>query len=93
MVPGVVVQMRIQPLPWGRLGRPKAAASLSGSISYWQEDLIPIAPLSVAIPMHLIGIWLGVKLVHAVDQRLATQAVAVLGMATGIGILTLAVVR
>jgi len=69
------------------------AASLSGSISYWQEDLIPIAPLSVAIPMHLIGIWLGVKLVHAVDQRLATQAVAVLGMATGIGILTLAVTR
>jgi uncharacterized membrane protein YfcA len=69
------------------------AASLFGSISYWQEDLIPIAPLIMVIPMHLIGIWLGVKLVHAVDQRLATQAVAVLGMAAGIGILTLAVVR
>ena len=34
-----------------------------------------------------------VKLVHAVDQRLATQAVAVLGMAAGIGILMLAVTR
>ncbi len=69
------------------------AASLFGSISYWQDDLIPIAPLTVAIPMHLIGIWLGVKLVHAVDQRLATQTVAVLGMASGIGILMLAVTR
>jgi len=69
------------------------AASLFGSISYWQDDLIPIAPLSVAIPMHLIGIWLGVKLVHAVDQRLATRVVAVLGMTAGIGILMLAVTR
>lgn len=69
------------------------AASLFGSISYWQDDLIPIAPLTVAIPTHLIGIWLGVKLVHAVDQRLATRVVAALGMAAGMGILALAVVR
>jgi uncharacterized membrane protein YfcA len=69
------------------------AASLFGSTSYWQDGLIPIAPLTVAIPMHLIGIWLGVKLVHAVDQRLATRVVAVLGMAAGIGILALAVAR
>lgn len=69
------------------------AASLSGSISYWQDNLIPVAPLTVAIPMHLIGIWLGVKLVHAVDQRLATRVVAALGMAAGIGILLLAVTR
>lgn len=69
------------------------AASLFGSISYWQDDLIPIAPLTVVIPMHLVGIWLGVKLVHAIDQRLATRVVAVLGMAAGMGILTLAVLR
>ncbi len=69
------------------------AASLSGSISYWQDDLIPLAPLTVAIPMHLIGIWLGVKLVHAIDQRLATRVVAALGMAAGMGILALAMTR
>ncbi len=69
------------------------AASLSGSISYWQDNLIPIAPLTVTIPMHLIGIWLGVKLVHAVDQRLATRVVALLGMAAGMGILALAIAR
>jgi len=69
------------------------AASLFGSISYWQDGLIPIGLLTVAIPMHLVGIWLGVKLVHAIDQKLATRVVAALGMAAGIGILMLAVAR
>jgi uncharacterized membrane protein YfcA len=69
------------------------AASLFGSISYWQDGLIPVGLLTVAIPMHLVGIWLGVKLVHAIDQKLATRVVAALGMAAGIGILMLAVAR
>ena len=69
------------------------AASLFGSVSYWQDGIIPVAILGIVVPIHLIGIWLGVRLVHAVDQRLATRAVAVLGLTAGIGILALAMVR
>lgn len=67
------------------------AASLAGSLSYWRDGLIPASILAPVASMHLAGIWLGVHLVHAVDQRLATRAVAALGLAAGIGILAIAV--
>jgi uncharacterized membrane protein YfcA len=66
------------------------AASISGAIPYWQENLIAIEALLVAAPIQLLGIWMGVRLVHAIDQKIATRIVACIGIAAGLGFLWLA---
>ena len=66
------------------------AASLSGSIPYWQTGQVSIAALLLVVPMHLLGIRVGVGIAYKVEPRAATRAVAILGAAAGIGIFILA---
>jgi uncharacterized membrane protein YfcA len=65
-------------------------AGASGLIPYWQAGNVSLDMALIIVPLQLLGIRLGVQLAHAVDSRIATRAVAIVGMAAGLGILAFA---
>lgn len=69
----------------------QVVASVFGVALYWQAGHISFSALAIVVPLQLIGIVLGVRISHAIDVRIATRGVALLGAFGGVAILGMAI--
>ncbi len=62
-------------------------AAISGSIGHLGHGIIDLRLAAEVTVLEVIGVWLGVKLAHAVDATLLRRAVGALCVAVGMGML------